>query len=430
MNVKVEKLENNVVKLEISVESAKFNEGIKQAYKKNVKNFNIPGFRKGKAPMNVIKKFYGESVFFEDAINFCCDETYPAAVEEAGITPVDYPNIDIVEIGEGKDFIYTAEVVVTPEVKLGDYKGIEAEKNTYEVTEEEIEGNIKAKAEQNARIIDKNDGEVAEGDIVTIDFKGSVDGVEFEGGTAEDYELTIGSKSFIDTFEDQLIGTKVGEEKDVNVTFPENYGRDDLNNKPAKFEVKIKSIKGRELPEIDDEFIKEVSEFDTVEEYKNDFKTRMEKSNSVRAEREFEEALLEKVIENATIDIPEVMIEREIDHMIKDLEMRLQYQGLDLESYFKYTNNTEEKVREMMKENAEKKVMSNLVLSEIAKVENIEVSEEEAKEKALEIAKQYGGEKAEETAELIIKTQGAMLNEEIKSEKVVKLIVDNSKVTA
>ncbi|WBW98912.1 trigger factor [Oceanirhabdus sp. W0125-5] len=430
MNVKVEKLENNVVKLEISVDSAKFNEGIKKAYKKNAKQFNIPGFRKGKAPMNVIKKFYGEGVFFEDAINFCCDETYPAAVEEAGITPVDYPKIDVVEIGEGKDFIYTAEVVVTPEVKLGEYKGIEAEKNTYEVTEEEIEGNLKAKAEQNARTVEKNDGEVVDGDIVTIDFKGSVDGVEFEGGTAEDYELTIGSKSFIDNFEEQLIGAKVGEEKEVNVTFPENYGRDDLNNKPAKFEVKIKAIKAKELPEIDDEFIKDVSEFDTVEEYKNDLRAKLEKSNTARAEREFEEALLEKVIANAEIDIPEVMIEREIDHMVKDLEMRLQYQGLDLETYYKYTNNTAEKVREMMKENAEKKVMSSLVLSEIAKVENIEVSEEEAKEKALEIAKQYGGEKAEETAELIIKTQGAMLNDELKSEKVVKLIVDNSKVTA
>ena len=430
MNVKVEKLENNVVKLEISVDSAKFNEGIKKAYKKNVKQFNIPGFRKGKAPMNIIKQFYGESVFYDDAINFCCDESYPAAVEEAGITPVDYPKIDVVEIGEGKEFIYTAEVIVTPEVKLGEYKGIEAVKNTYEVTEEEIEGNLKAKAEQNARVIEKNDCEVADGDIVTIDFKGFIDGVEFEGGTAEDHELTIGSKSFIDTFEDQLIGAKVGEEKEVNVTFPENYGRDDLNNKPVRFEVKIKAIKGKELPGIDNEFIKEVSEFDTVEEYKNDLRAELEKANVARAERELEEALLEKVIENAEIDIPEVMVEREIDQMVKDLEMRLQYQGLDLETYYMYTNNTAEKVREMMKENANKKVQSNLVLSEIAKVENIEVGEEEAKEKALEIAKQYGGEKAEETAELIIKTQGAMLNEEIKSEKVVKLIVDNSKVTA
>lgn len=429
MNVKVEKLDNNVVKLEITVEAKQFAEGMKKAYFKNVKNFNIPGFRKGKAPMNVIKKFYGEGVFFEDAINFCCDATYPKAIEENGINPVDYPKIDIVEIAEGEDFIYTAEVTVKPEFELGQYKGVEAEKNTYEVTEEELDANIKSKAEQGARVVEKNDGEVADGDIATIDFKGFVDGKEFEGGAGEDYELTIGSKSFIDNFEEQLIGLKVGDEKEINVTFPENYGRDDLNNKPATFKVEIKGIKCKELPEINDEFIKDISEFDTVEAYKNDLRAKLEESNTNRAEREYEEALIEKVVENTEISIPEVMIKNEIDFMMKDLESRLKYQGLDLETYYKYTNNTDDKVREMMKENAEKKVKSNLVLEAIGVAENLEITEEELKAKALEVSKLYGAgeDKAVETAELLMKTQGEALRSELKSEKVVKLIVENAK---
>lgn len=430
MNVKIEKKENNVVKLEITVGADKFSEGIKKAYFKNAKKFNIPGFRKGKAPMNIIKKFYGESVFYEDAINYCCDQTYPTAVEEAGIKPVDYPNIDIVEIAEGKDFIYTAEVTVMPEVELGEYKGVEAKKNTYELTDEEIENNLKAMASKNARIEEKADGEIEKDDIVTIDFKGYVEEKPFEGGEAEDYELTIGSGTFIDTFEDQLIGLKVGESKDVNVTFPEQYGRDDLNSKPALFKVTVKGIKKRDLPEINDEFIKEVSEFDTVEEYKNDTRAKMEEQNKVRSEKEYEEAVLDVVVDNAKVDIPQAMIKREIEGMLKDLEMRLQYQGLDLDTYYKYTNNTEEKVKELMKDGAEKKVKSELVVGEIAKIEKIDVTDEELKEKAIEIAKQYGGDKAEETAELIIKTQGEMLRNDAKTEKVIKMLVENSKTIA
>lgn len=340
MNVKVEKKEKNVIELEITVAAEKFNEALKKAYAKNAKKFNIPGFRKGKAPMHIIKKFYGEGVFYEDAINFCCDDTYPKAISENDIKPVDYPKIDIVEIGEGKDFVYKAEVVTYPEVELGEYKGVEVEKVSYEVTEEEIDNRLKTAQERNARVEDKKDGAIEKGDIAVIDFKGYVDGVAFEGGEAQDYELEIGSGTFIGNFEDQLVGLKVEEEKEINVKFPEEYGREDLNNKDAKFEIKVKNIKFKELPALDDEFAKEVSEFETLEEYKNDIKKQMEESNEIKAKREFEEAVISKVCENAKVEIPSVMVEKEIDMMLKDLEMRLKYQGLDLESYYKYTNNS------------------------------------------------------------------------------------------
>jgi trigger factor len=430
MNVKMEKKENNVVKLEIRVEAEKFNEALKKAYVKNAKKFNIPGFRKGKAPMGVIKRYYGEGVFFEDAINFCCEDTYPAAIKENNIKPVDYPQIDVVEIGEGKEFVYTAEVVVTPEVELGEYKGVEVKKATYEVTDEEIENRIKEMQKKNARIEEKNDGEIEKGDITVINFKGFIDGEAFEGGEAEDYELEIGSGTFIDNFEDQLIGLKVGESKDVNVTFPEGYGREELNGKPAKFEVTVKGIKKRELPAADDEFVKEISEFDTLEEYKNDLRKNLEEANEVKEKREYEEAVIDAVCTNANIDIPEVMINKEIDMMLRDLEMRLKYQGLDLKTYYEYTNNTEEKVKEYMKETAEKRVKTDLVLSEIAKVENIEASEEELHAKAVEVAKQYGDKDIDKTAELVVKSQGEILKNDVINEKVIKLVVDNSKSLA
>ncbi|CAM2734628.1 trigger factor [Hathewaya histolytica] len=430
MNVKVEKKEKNVIELEITVAAEKFNEALKKAYAKNAKKFNIPGFRKGKAPMHIIKKFYGEGVFYEDAINFCCDDTYPKAISENDIKPVDYPKIDIVEIGEGKDFVYKAEVVTYPEVELGEYKGVEVEKVSYEVTEEEIDNRLKTAQERNARVEDKKDGAIEKGDIAVIDFKGYVDGVAFEGGEAQDYELEIGSGTFIGNFEDQLVGLKVEEEKEINVKFPEEYGREDLNNKDAKFEIKVKNIKFKELPALDDEFAKEVSEFETLEEYKNDIKKQMEESNEIKAKREFEEAVISKVCENAKVEIPSVMVEKEIDMMLKDLEMRLKYQGLDLESYYKYTNNTEEKVREFMQENAEKRVKTDLVISKIAEVEKVEATEEEITEKAKEVAKQYGDQDIEKTAELIAKSQGHLLTTDIVNEKVIDILVKNSKVSA
>ncbi|MGO5073916.1 trigger factor [Clostridium sporogenes] len=430
MNVKVENIEKNVVKLEITVDSEKFNEAVKKSFKKNAKRFNVPGFRKGKAPLNIIKKYYGEGVLFEDAINFCCEDTYPKAIEENNIKPVDYPQIDVVQIGEGKDFIYTAEVTTVPEVKLGEYKGVEVKKVSYEVEDEAVENELKSMQEKNARVSLKEEGEIEKGNIAIIDFKGYVDGEAFEGGEAKDYELEIGSGTFIGDFEDQLVGLKKDESKKVNVSFPEEYGREDLNGKPATFEVTIKDIKVKELPALDDEFAKEVSEFDTLEELKSDIKDRMKKELSEKAKAEYEEAVVEAVSANAEIEIPKVMIEKEIDNMVRDLEMRLKYQGLDLKSYYEFTNSSEEKVKEYMRETAEKRVKTDLIMQEIAKVEDIKATEEELKEKAMEVAKQYGQKDVEKTAELIVNAQKAYLEIDIVNGKVLDLLVENSKEIA
>ncbi|APH19131.1 trigger factor [Clostridium botulinum] len=430
MNVKVENIEKNVVKLEITVDSEKFNEAVKKSFKKNAKRFNVPGFRKGKAPLNIIKKYYGEGVLFEDAINFCCEDTYPKAIEENNIKPVDYPQIDVVQIGEGKDFIYTAEVTTVPEVKLGEYKGVEVKKVSYEVEDEAVENELKSMQEKNARVSLKEEGEIEKGNIAIIDFKGYVDGKAFEGGEAKDYEIEIGSGTFIGDFEDQLVGLKKDESKEVNVSFPEEYGREDLNGKPATFEVTIKDIKVKELPALDDEFAKEVSEFDTLEELKSDIKDRMKKELSEKAKAEYEEAVVEAVGANAEIEIPKVMIEKEIENMVKDLEMRLKYQGLDLKSYYEFTNSSEEKVKEYMRETAEKRVKTDLIMQEIAKVEDIKATEEELKEKAMEVAKQYGQKDVEKTAELIANAQKAYLEIDIVNGKVLDLLVENSKEIA
>lgn len=430
MNVKVENIEKNVVKLEITVDSEKFNEAVKKSFKKNAKRFNVPGFRKGKAPLNIIKKYYGEGVLFEDAINFCCEDTYPKAIEENNIKPVDYPQIDVVQIGEGKDFIYTAEITTVPEVKLGEYKDVEVKKVSYEVEDEAVENELKSMQEKNARVSLKEEGEIEKGNIAIIDFKGYVDGEAFEGGEAKDYELEIGSGTFIGDFEDQLVGLKKDESKKVDVSFPEEYGREDLNGKPATFEVTIKDIKVKELPALDDEFAKEVSEFDTLEELKSDIKDRMKKELSEKAKAEYEEAVVEAVAANAEIEIPKVMIEKEIDNMVRDLEMRLKYQGLDLKSYYEFTNSSEEKVKEYMRETAEKRVKTDLIMQEIAKVEDIKATEEELKEKAMEVAKQYGQKDIEKTAELIVNAQKAYLEIDIVNGKVLDLLVENSKEIA
>lgn len=428
MNVKMEKVETNVVKLEVVVEAAKFNEAIKKSYNKNAKKFNVQGFRKGKAPMNLIKKYYGVEALYEDAINFCCDSTYPMALDENKISPVDYPKIDIVQIEEGKDFIYTATVVVKPEVELGTYKGVEVEKIEYPVNVEEVEKQLKSMQEKNARVEVKTEGTVENENIAIIDFKGFIDGVAFEGGEGKDFSLEIGSGTFIDNFEQQLVGSKVGDEKEVKVTFPENYGREDLNGKEALFEVKVNEIKVKELPALDDEFAKEVSEFDTLEDFKADIEKNMKESNELRATRELEEAVLTAVSENAKVEIPEAMIVNETNQMIKDLEMRLKYQGLDLETYYAYTNNTEEKMKEFMKEGAEKKVKTDLVLEAVIKDENLEATEEEMKVKALEIAKQYGDKDVEKMADLLVESQGSLIKQDVVREKAIKLLVESAKI--
>ncbi len=428
MNVKMQKIETNVVELEITVEAQKFGEALKKSYNKNARNFNVPGFRKGKVPMNMVKQYYGIGVLYEDAINFAIEETYPKALDESSVKPVDYPQIDIVEVEEGKDFIYKAKVVVVPEVELGEYKNVEVKKVAYEVSEEDVEKQLNAMSEKNARVEVKSEGSVEKGNIAVIDFKGFIDGVAFEGGEGKDYPLEIGSGTFIGDFEDQLVGVKVNEMKNISVSFPENYGKEDLNGKPATFEVTVKEIKVKELPALDDEFAQEVSEFDTLEELKNDIRNKISESNELRAKREFEENLINAVVDNAKVEIPEVMVTKEVDAMLKDLESRLQYQGLDLQSYYEFTNNTEEKMRDYMKENAERKVKTDLVLDKIAKAENIEAEAEELKAKALELAKQYSDKEPEKMADLLLKAQEQVIKLDVVTEKTIKILVENANI--
>lgn len=427
MKAKVEKIETNVVKLEIRVEAEKFDAALTKAYNKNKSRYNIPGFRKGKVPMAMVKKFYGVEVFYDDAVNFAIDESYPVALNEENIRPVDYPQIDIVELGEGKELVYTATVTTYPEIELGEYKGLDIKKHVYEVEDAEIDKQIKEMQEKNARIEFKTEGNVAKGDIAVIDFKGYIDGAAFEGGEGSDYSLEIGSGTFIDNFEEQLIGLAVGDKKEVNVTFPEAYGKEELNGKPAMFEVEIKSIKAKELPELDDEFAKDVAAVDTFEELKENLKNTLVKNSDEKAEREFEEAVITAVIENSKMDVPEVMVSKEIDSMMQDLEGRLKYQGLSLDQYMEFTGNTTEKMRDFMKENAERKVKADLVLEAISKAEEIKATEEELNARALELGRIYGPKDPEKMAKILVKSQKNMIEKDIIIENTLKFIKENCK---
>ncbi len=424
MEAKMEKIDVNVVKFEVKVEADKFKEALTRAYKKNVKKFNVAGFRKGKVPMNVVKKYYGVEVLLEDAVNFAIEGSYANVLKENNVRPVDFPKVEVVQAEEGKDLIYTAEVTVYPEVELGAYKGLNVEKKTYEVTEEEVAAKLKEMQEKNARV-EVKEGAIENGNIAVIDFKGFIDGVAFEGGEGHDYSLEIGSGSFIDNFEEQLVGAKAGDKVEVNVTFPENYGKEELNGKPAKFEVEVKEVKAKELPVLDDEFAKEVSEFETLEALKEDTTKKLEEANTARAEREYEEAILRAVVENAKMDIPAVMVEQEIDRMVQNLAQRLQYQGLTLEQYFQFTGTYAEKMREYMKENAETKVKTELVLEALQKAEKMEVLDEELKEKASEVAKLYGAND-EKMVELLLQNQREALVADVMTSKVIKFLKENN----
>ena len=424
MEAKMEKIDVNVVKFEVKVEADKFKEALTRAYKKNIKKFNVPGFRKGKVPMNVVKKYYGVEVLLEDAVNFSIEGSYAEALKENNVRPVDFPKVEVVQAEEGKDLIYTAEVIVYPEVELGEYKGLNVEKKTYEVTEEEVSAKLKEMQEKNARV-EVKEGAIENGNIAVIDFKGFIDGVAFEGGEGHDYSLEIGSGSFIDNFEEQLVGAKAGDKVEVNVTFPESYGKEELNGKPAKFEVEVKEVKAKELPVLDDEFAKEVSEFETLEALKEDTTKKLEEANTARAEREYEEAILRAVVENAKMDIPAVMVEQEIDRMVQNLAQRLQYQGLTLEQYFQFTGTDAEKMREYMKENAETKVKTELVLEALQKAEKMEVLDEELKEKALEVSKLYGAND-EKMVELLLQNQREALVADVMTSKVINFLKENN----
>lgn len=425
MSLKIEKTEQkNEVKLEFSIEAEIFNNAIKTVYNKNAKYFNIPGFRKGKAPMNIVEKYYGKEIFYEDAFNEVVPEIFDKEVKENNLEVVSKPQIDIVQMEQGKDLIFTAIVQTKPEVNLGKYKGIEVEKVEYNVSDGDVEHELGHMAEKNARLVTVEDRPVESGDITVIDFEGFVDGKAFEGGKAEGHELTIGSNTFIPGFEDQIIGMKIDEEKDINVKFPEKYFSEELAGKDATFKVKLHEIKKKELPTIDDELAKDISEFDTLAELKADIKAKLEKENETRAKYETEDAVIKAVAENTEVDIPSGMIETEIENNIHDVENRLSYQGATLDQYLSMMGKTMEEFKNEYKPQAEQTVKQRLVLDAVANAENIEVAEADVDEKIKEMAEKYGKKEDE------IKENEQLRNyikQNSKVDKTIAFLVDNAK---
>ena len=428
MNCKVEKTEKaNEVKLEITIEAEKFDNAMKKVYFQNAKYFNIPGFRKGKAPMNIVEKYYGAQIFYEDAFNEVATEAYDEALEANKIDAVSRPVVDIKQMEKGKDVIFAAVVQTKPEVELGKYKGIEIPKVEYKVEEKDIEHELGHMQEHNSRLITVDDRALENGDIATIDFEGFVDGVAFDGGKAEGHELEIGSGSFIPGFEEQLVGMKIDEEREIKVTFPKEYFSKDLAGKEAMFKVKLHEIKRKELPELDDEFAKDVSEFDTLAELKASIKEKIEKNNEQRQKYETEDLAIKAVCEDVKVDIPSGMVEFEVENMMKDFEQRLSYQGLNLDQYLKMIGKTEEEMKKEYEPQAIEAIKSRLVLEAIIKAEKIEASEDEIKAKMEEMAKNYG-KKVEEISEN--ENLKKYLKEGIESEKALEFIVSNAKFTA
>lgn len=389
MSLQVEKLEKNMAKLTVEVPAEQFDEALKTSYNKNKGKFNIPGFRKGKAPQAMIEKMYGAGILYEDAVNVLIDKSYPGAIDESGLDIVSRPEIDVKQIEKGKSFIYTAMVAVKPEVTLGEYKGIEVEKARPEVTDEDIEAELKKVQEQNSRLLSIEDRAVADGDQTIIDFEGFVDDVPFEGGKATDYPLTIGSHSFIDTFEEQLIGKNIGEKVEVNVTFPTEYHAEELAGKPALFRVTVKEIKVKELPELNDEFAGEVSEFDTLDEYKADIKAKLSETKEKQATTENENNVVQKVVENASMDIPEPMIDLKVSNMLQDYARRMQSQGLSMEQYMQFTGMTIDQLQEQMRPQAEKRIQTRLVLEAVVAAEAITVDDEAVEAEVAKMAEAY-----------------------------------------
>lgn len=425
MNSKVERLEKNIVKLEIEVSKEKFEDGVKKSYQKNVKRFNIPGFRKGKAPMAMIEKQYGEGVFYEDAINFVFPEAYDSAVKEHNLDPVDSPELDILQIGKGQNLIFTATVAVKPEVELGEYKGIEVPKKEYNVTDEDINKELTTMQQQNSRLIAVEDRAVQQGDILNINYQGFVDDVQFEGGTAENQTLEIGSNTFIPGFEDQLVGANIGDEAEVKVQFPENYRAEHLAGKDAIFKVKVNEIKVKELPELNDDFATEASEFDTLDALKDSIRTKLEENANNKAKFEFEDEVLKMVSANATVEIPDVMVEKQIESMLKDFDQQLRYQGFDLEKYLQFTATSIEDLKSRMKEDAYNRVKTQLVLEAISKAENIEANEEEIEKEYEKLADQYKTtvDKIKES----VKGNNEFIKDGIVVQKTIDLLVNSSK---
>ena len=426
MSVQVENLEKNTAKLTIEVPAEKFEEAVQHSYNKNKGKFNIPGFRKGKAPFNMIKKMYGVGVFYEDAVDEVIDASYPDAAKESGLEIVSRPSISIEEIEEGKAFVYTAVVAVKPEVTLGEYKGVEVQKTKSEVTEEDIETEIKRAREKNSRLITVEDRGVEDGDQVTIDFDGSVDGKRFEGGKAEDYPLTIGSHTFIDNFEEQLVGKKTGEECEVNVTFPAEYHVEELKNKPAVFKVKVKEIQRKELPEANDDFASEVSDFDTMEEYKKDLTEKLQAEKIEAAKTADEDKVVAKVIENATMEIPDQMVEEQVNGMVNDYARRLESQGISFKQYVEITGMTAEKIGEQMKPQAIKRIQTRLVLEAVVKAENIQADDAAVEEQFDKMAEDFKMDK-EQIKGMFGEEQMAQLKEDLAVQKAIDFLVAEAK---
>ena len=426
MNSKVEKTDNaNEVKLEITVEASKFEDAMRKVYFKSAKYFNIPGFRKGKAPMNIVEKYYGKEIFYEDAFNEVASENYEEALKENKIEAVSHPTIDVVQMEKGQDLIFTAVVQTKPEIELGKYKGIEIKKVEYNVSDDDINHELGHMQEHNSRLINIEDRPVEDGDITVIDFVGSVDGVEFEGGKAENHELTIGSNTFIPGFEEQIIGMNIDDVKDIKVKFPDEYFSKDLAGKDAVFKVTLHEIKKKELPELDDEFAKDASEFDTLDELKADIKAKLEKQNEERAKYETEDSVIKAVCENVKLDIPSGMIELEVENMIKDMEQRLAYQGLKFEQYMQMMGKTEEEFKKEAEPQAIEAIKSRLALEAIIEKENIEASDEEVSEKLKEMAKNYGKTEDDFKDNENIKEY---IKNGIKSEKAIEFLVKNAKM--
>ncbi len=426
MSLQVEKLEKNMAKLTIEASAEEFDSAIEKAYLKNRNKINIQGFRKGKAPRAIIEKMYGPSIFYEDAANEIIPEAYEKAANESGLEIVSRPDIDIVQVEKGKPFIFTAEVALKPEVTLGTYKGVEVEKKDVEVTEDEIMAKINRELEQNSRMITVDDRAVQSGDIAVIDFEGFVDGNAFEGGKGEDYSLTIGSHSFIDNFEDQLIGKNTGDEVEVNVTFPEEYQAKELAGKPALFKVKIKEIKLKELPVLDDEFAQDVSEFDTLDAYKENIKATIKETKEKELKTAKENEVVDKIIEKAVMDIPEPMITAQANQIAEDFAQRMKYQGLSIEQYFQYTGMDSKKFFESLRPQAVKRIQSRLVLEAVAKAEKIEVSEEELEKELADMATAYQME-ADKLKELIGEKEREQIKADIAVQKAVDLVVAAAK---
>ena len=426
MKSKIEKTENaNEVKMELTIEAKKFDEAIKKVYFESVKYITIPGFRKGKAPMNIVEKYYGKEIFYEDAFNDLVPKEMQEALKENNLEAVSRPDIEVTQIGKGQDLILVATFQIKPEVKLGKYKGIEIPKIEYNVSDEDVMHELEHMQDRNARIITVEERPVEKGDIAVIDFEGFLNGKPFDGGKAEGHELEIGSNSFIPGFEDQIIGMKEDEERDIKVTFPEDYFSNELAGKEATFKIKLHEIKKKELPELDDEFAKDVSEFETLEELKNNIKDKKEKQNKDREKYEKQEAVVKAACENAEVDIPSGMIETEIDNMIYDMETRLSYQGIKLNKYLEMIGKKEEDIRKEYEQQAKDAIKSRLTVEAIVKEEKIEATDEEIDEKIKEMAKNYGKKEEELKDNENIRKY---IKQGIESEKVVEFLVENAKV--